>query len=693
MRIDHDTIQNEYIENKGAIMTEKFKWLFREKDQEEPIASFFAEAGVPAEVARIMQRRGIHTRDGLNHFLFDTLESLADPFRMKGMKEAVLRILQAIQNKEKIVIYGDYDVDGITATSILYRFFTQFHANVGFYIPGREGEGYGLNEGAAERLCKEGYELLITVDCGISSAALINKWADYIDFIITDHHVPPDVLPTKAVAVINPHQKDCAYPYKDLAGCGVAYMLCRALWEKLIGGPYVGDVELAAVGTIADMVPLTGENRILVREGMSRFKTTSILGLEALLKAAGIIDEENEKPISVEQVSFGLAPRLNASGRIAHAKKGVALMTTNIPEEAMRLAEEMCQINLERQSIEKEIYQEALGRLEELQGQQNLVLIVDGKDWHPGVIGIVASRIVEKFHRPSLVITVHDGIGKGSCRSIPGFNMYEALKAQGDLLLQFGGHTMAAGFSISEEKIPEFRKALNGYAAQIITEDDCVPLLEIEQMLSIADVTLDFIRSLKLLEPCGCNNPRPLFASRGVFVESVRRMGADNRHFKCLLSGDGVSAETVFWNPGEENPCSPGEEIAVAYEPEIHDWYGEHVQLIGKDVRKMEPQEELLLDRPFLVEVFLKLRSILLGGSRSVSEVQHRLMEQCRWRYPEIKIKASLVVFEEIKILSRYSRNGQEYFLYHVLKDKMDLQESPTYCKYQKREGNSHGRR
>lgn len=664
-------------------MRETYKWIFRAKDNEAAVPSFFREEGVPEGTARILQRRGIGTAEALRHFLHDSMADLADPFLMKGMREAADRILRALRERERFVIYGDYDVDGITATSILYRFFRRLGADVGFYIPGRDGEGYGLNEGAVKKLCEAGCRLIITVDCGISSAALIDAWAGRVDFIVTDHHVPPEVLPERAVAVVNPHQKDCPYPYEELAGCGVAYMLCRALHQKLYGEDYTDDVELAALGTIADMVPLTGENRILVKTGLARFPKTEIVGLAALLKAAGLSDGRDGKRITSDQVSFGLAPRLNASGRIAHAKKGVALMTTEEPDEAERLAEEMCAINVERQTIERAIFQEALTRLEELEGEQSMALVIDGKDWHPGVIGIVASRVLEQFHRPVLVITVHDGVGKGSCRSIPGFNIYEALKAQSDLLLQFGGHTMAAGFSIAADKIPLFRERLNAYAAERLTEEDCIPQLELEQFLPLPEVTLDFIHSLELLEPCGCENPRPLFASRRVFVESARRMGAENRHFKCLLSEGGTAAEAVFWNPGEEDPCAPGEEIAVAYEPEIHEWYGEHVQLIGKDVREMKPGEELLLDRTFLVDVFLKLRELLAGGSRPVAEVHRQLAGQCGG-CPEIRLKAGLRVFEELGILSRYSRSGQEYFIYHVLKDKMDLQTSPTFCKYRK---------
>lgn len=671
----------------GAVMKETYKWIYRKKE-EEALLPFFREEGIPVGAARIMQRRGVRTKEALHHFLYDTLDDLADPFLMKGMKETVERLLLARDTKEKVVIYGDYDVDGITSTSILYRFFHRIGMDTGFYIPGREGEGYGLNEGAVEKLKKEGYTLLITVDCGISSAALIDQMADVMDFIVTDHHLPPDVLPRRAVAIVNPHQKDCPYPYEDLAGCGVAFTVCRAISKVLYNENYKEDVELAALGTVADMVSLTGENRVLVREGLARFRSTKIKGLAALLRAAGVVnDDKPAKPVTSEQVSFGLAPRINASGRIRHAREGVALMITEEDGEARRLSERLCALNLERQTTERGIYEEALKRLHTVHKEGDMALVVDGDNWHPGVIGIVASRILELMHRPALVITKRDGVGKGSCRSIPGFNIYEALKAQSDLLLQFGGHTMAAGFSIKEENIPLFRERLNAYAETKITPEDCIPQMEIEEDVPLPEVTLDFIHSLSLLEPCGCDNPKPLFSSRGVFVESSRRMGAENRHFKCLLSQDGVSVESVFWNPGETDPCTPGDEVAVAYEPEIHDWYGEHVQLIGRDVQEMVPDEETKLDRDFLVQVFLKIRALLERGSLATGELQSELSRHFGDACPPVKMKAGLVILGELGILSRYNRNGQEYFMYHALKSKMDLHASPTYQKYSKEGG------
>lgn len=660
---------------------QKYKWHIKIHREGEEIPSFFASHGIPEELARILMHRGIDSEEKLSHFLYDNLDHLSDPFLMKGMDKAVSRILQAIDQHEKIVVYGDYDVDGITSTSIMMRCLSSLGADVGYYIPQREKEGYGLNREAVNHLAEEGYHLLITVDCGISSAALISEAPKGLDIIVTDHHTPPELLPS-CVAVLNPHQKDCPYPYKELAGCGVAYTLCRGLYMKRLGRDYDGTVELAALGTIADVVSLTGENRILVKEGMKRFIHTPIKGLAALLKASGIVHDDTTEIRRADQVSFGLAPRLNAAGRISRASEGVRLMTTESAEEAERLAQKLCEINTMRQQIERDIFEQAKSRMAELGIENDMAVVVDGKDWHPGVIGIVASRILESCHRPVFVITVRDGIGKGSCRSIPAFNIYKALSAQSDILLQFGGHKMAAGFSIAEEKIPELRRRMNRYAASVLTEEDCIPVLDVEEELSLKDVSLDFIHSLNLLEPCGADNPKPLFAMNHAFVETARHMGADGRHFKCQISGDSGLVDAIFWGVGEESPCQAGDVVDLVFEPEVHEWYGEHVQLIGRDIRQ---EEACLLDRNYLVDVYRKLSLILRTMAKPVREV-HYLMRK-KYGFESVKLGMALAVFEELEILSRFSRNGEDFYQKRLVARKLDLLTSSIYRKHRTQEG------
>ena len=668
-----------------AMEKQNYKWNIKIHREGKEVPSFFSSYGIPRELARILIHRGIDSEEKLSHFLYDDLSCLSDPFLMKGMKEAVDRILKALERHEKIVVYGDYDVDGITSTSILYRCLISFGADAGYYIPQRDKEGYGLNKNALLKLSGEGYTLLITVDCGISSAALIGEAPEGLDIIVTDHHTPPEVLPS-CVAVLNPHQKDCPYPYKELAGCGVAYTLCRGLCLKKLGRDYDDTVELAALGTIADVVSLTGENRIIVKEGMKRFIGTKIKGLAALLKVSGIVHEDTKEIKRADQVSFGLAPRLNAAGRIAHASEGVRLMTTESKEEAEALAGRLCEINLTRQQIEREIFEQARNRIAELHIEKDMALVVDGKDWHPGVIGIVASRILESFHRPVFVITVRDGIGKGSCRSISAFNIYEALSAQSDLLLQFGGHKMAAGFSIKEENIPEFRRRMNAYAGQVLTEEDCIPVLDVEEQLSMEDISLDFIHSLDLLEPCGADNPKPLFAMKHAFVETARHMGADGRHFKCQLSGSSGLVDAIFWGVGDENPCQAGDVVDLVFEPEVHEWYGEHVQLIGRDIRE-EPMN--LLDRDYLADVYRKLMVILRNMAKPVREV-HYLMKK-KYDFEPVKLGMALAVFEELEILSRFSRNGEDFYQKRIINRKLDLLSSSVYRKHRAQGGGWNG--
>ena len=658
----------------------KYIWKFASAGKDNEIPAFFSIHGISPLVAGILLRRGIDTEDKLKHFCYDTPADLSDPFLMKGMQAAVDRIILALQKKEPLVIYGDYDVDGITATSILYRFLKREEANVRFYIPARETEGYGLNLPAVQKLAEEGCKLLITVDNGIAAADIIAQAPETMDIIVTDHHLVPEKIPN-AIAVLNPHQKDCRYPYKELAGCGVAYTVCRALALTLHNEAYEEDMELVAMGTIADVVSLTGENRILVREGLRKMRHTQIPGLAALLRAAGIVKPGEDKPISVEDVSFGLAPRLNAAGRIAHARMGVDLLISYSREKAEHIARNLCEINVKRQAVEKGIYEEAVRRLHQLNAEKADVMVIDGHGWNPGVIGISASRILEQYNRPVLMITIKDGIGKGSCRSIPAFDIYQALKAQESLLIQLGGHKMAAGFSIREENIPAFRKAINDYAARVLSPEDFIPELELEEYLPLRELTPRFIHELEILEPFGCDNPRPLFASKNLHVNYTRHMGKDNKHFKCMFEQDNISRQGIFWNTGISSPCRNGDIVSAAYRAEIHEWYGENVQLICKDIIiRPEP----FLNRDKMVSFYLTVKRVM-DSEGPIEEIQHQVADRLKPSFSFQEVELMFRVFEEIHLLNRRQRGNETYYQYQPAVKKLDLYTSSTYCKYSMR--------
>lgn len=658
----------------------KYIWKFASAGKDNEIPAFFSIHGISPLVAGILLRRGIDTEDKLKHFCYDTPADLSDPFLMKGMQAAVDRIILALQKKEPLVIYGDYDVDGITATSILYRFLKREGADVRFYIPARETEGYGLNLPAVQKLAEEGCKLLITVDNGIAAADIIAQAPETMDIIVTDHHLVPEKIPN-AIAVLNPHQTDCRYPYKELAGCGVAYTVCRALALTLHNEAYEEDMELVAMGTIADVVSLTGENRILVREGLRKMRHTQIPGLAALLRAAGIVKPGEDKPISVEDVSFGLAPRLNAAGRIAHARMGVDLLISYSREKAEHIARNLCEINVKRQAVEKGIYEQAVRRLHQLNAEKADVMVIDGHGWNPGVIGISASRILEQYNRPVLMITIKDGIGKGSCRSIPAFDIYQALKAQESLLIQLGGHKMAAGFSIREENIPEFRKAINDYAARVLSPEDFIPELELEEYLPLRELTPRFIHELEILEPCGCDNPRPLFASKNLHVNYTRHMGKDNKHFKCMFEQDNISRQGIFWNTGISSPCRNGDIVSAAYRAEIHEWYGENVQLICKDIIiRPEP----FLNRDKMVSFYLTVKRVM-DSEGPIEEIQHQVADRLKPSFSFQEVELMFRVFEEIHLLNRLQRGNETYYQYQPAVKKLDLYTSSTYCKYSMR--------
>lgn len=652
------------------------RWQFGRPDSG-LIQALTEQLHISPVLAQVLANRGIADAGEASHFLHDTLADMADPFLMKGMDAAVQRLEQAITENQRIVIYGDYDVDGITSTSLVYSVLRDLGASPQFYIPERESEGYGLNEGALAQLSRQA-DLLITVDCGISSYDLVRKFSPVLDMIITDHHEPPDLIPP-ALAVLNPKQDGCPYPFKELAGAGVAYVLCRALWQHHCHQDLPGYTDLAALGTIADLVPLTGENRILVRHGLTAMKEGKRIGIKALLDASNL----SGKDITAGRIAFTAAPRLNAAGRISHATKGVELLLETDAAQAAADAAELSHLNTERQDIEHTIAQEAIAQIEGQGRGRDGVLIAYHEGWHVGVIGIAASRLVETYYRPSLVITVRDGIGRGSCRSISGFNMYEALQYARDLLIQFGGHTMAAGFSVKAENIEALRQRLLDYAAAHMTAADYIPLVHIDKELEPAEVTLDLIAELARLEPYGMGNSRPVFSLTGAVVEEIRPIGREKQHVRLVARGaDRTRLSGVAWSQAVLcDAIVEGDVIDVAFQLERNDFNGlSSPQLVIQDVHL--PHRHIVLNRAVMVDIYMALKKCIPDWGMPVWQVRRRLAAAQGDCYDVHTIYAAIVVLREIGVLKvRHDDDGPAYY-FPILAGKMDLHASPTYELY-----------
>lgn len=658
------------------------RWCIQNTPTEEA-EQLAKSVGISPLLARILWNRGMTTKEEACHYLYDTMDDLSDPFLLKGMTEAVERICQALDKKEKIVIYGDYDVDGITSTSLVYSVLRDLGGTPSFYIPERQSEGYGLNEEALETLQAAGTKLLITVDCGISSYDLIQRFEPHLDIIVTDHHTPPPQIPP-AYAVINPKQPGCPYPFKDLAGAGVAFKLCQALWQKRNEEPLPGYTELCALGTIADLVPLQGENRVLVKAGLQRMKEGCNIGVQALLASSGI----DPQRITAGRIAFTAAPRLNAAGRISHATRGVELLLETDPTKARELADELSELNTERQDIEHTIASQAIEQIKQKGQSTDGVLIAYGTDWHAGVIGIAASRLVETFYRPSLVISVHGDTGKGSCRSIPGFNMYEALRSADDLLLQYGGHTMAAGFSIQIENIEPFRQRLLTYAAQHMTADDYIPEVQIDQVLQPQDINLHFIDELSQLEPYGMGNSRPVFALQQVTLSECRPIGKTKQHLRLgVETGQAHTLGAVGWSMASRTAdVLEGDQVDLAFTLEPNEFNGTvSPQLVLQDIH--DPQPDIQLDRQVMVQIYMALRQDIGAAGTPVWQVQQRLLRQVEASCDAHTACAALRVLLEIGVLAtKVTIDGPLYY-FPKLAGKMQLESSPTYQTYSRDKG------
>jgi len=513
------------------------------------VARLQSELGVGPVLAAVLAARGMTDPGQARRFLFAGLESLYDPGLMAGMEDAVGRVLAAVRSGERICVYGDYDVDGMAGAAILVDCLRRLGADVGYYVPDRLEEGYGLNADALRELARRGARLVITVDCGVAAVREAEVAARLgLDLVITDHHTPGCVLP-RAVAVLDPLREGCGYPFKHLAGAGVVFKLVQSLIAEAgdRGEPRPEDyLELVALGTVADIVPLTGENRVLVRAGLAALSQTTRPGLRALVENAGLADRE----ITAGHVSFALGPRLNATGRVGRATTGVELLLTTDRDQARELAGQLEQANRERQAIEARLLEEAQAQVAAAGERRCLVLA--GEGWHPGVLGIAASKLVERYCRPAILLALEGETARGSARSVRAFDICEALRACEDLLTTYGGHPLAAGLTLPAERVAELADRLEELAAGRLDDADLVPRLVVDAEVPGSAVDLALAEELALLGPCGYGNPHPVLALRGVQVREARVVGNSGRHLQLRLRTEtGGLLTAVAFNMGE----------------------------------------------------------------------------------------------------------------------------------------------
>lgn len=557
------------------------KWEVRPLDKERA-AAFAQTYGVPFFLAMLMNIRGLDDAAHLREFLGEG-EPLSDPFLLKDMDKAAARITRAVDNMEKIAVYGDYDADGVTSTAMLYSYLETRGADVIFYIPQREGEGYGMNMGAVEYLKEQGVSLIVTVDNGISSVQEVARANELgIDVVVTDHHRPQEILPD-AVAVVDAYRPDDTSPYKHFSGVGIAFKLLMALEDG------AGDVEdlleaysdLAAIGTIGDIVPLTGENRTLIRAGLERLSQSDRPGVQALLENAGIAG----KALTSTNVAFTLVPRINATGRMGAPERAVRLLISGYEEEAEVLSEEICADNEERRRVEAEIAEAAFADIEAKGYMKDRVVVVDGENWHHGVIGIVASRVTERCGKPCMIISRGETEAKGSGRSIEGFSLFEAICACGDLLIKFGGHPMAAGITLKPENIEAFRKRINQYAAEHFPQMP-TQTVTLDCKLNPAALSVSMAQSLTQLEPFGNGNPQPVFGLFNMELSNVTPVGGGG-HLRLTLEKNGAVITAMRFNTKpEELPYHIGDKIDLAVQLEAREFRGQpSLTVIVRDMK------------------------------------------------------------------------------------------------------------
>jgi len=556
------------------------KWQVNEIDNNE-IERIEKNFNISKLVASIIAGKGLKTDEEIEVFLHPRRTDFHNPFLMPDMEKAANRIVEAIKNNEKVAIYGDYDVDGITSSTVLHRFLKDRGLNTNIYIPNRLCEGYGLNAEEIKKIAEEGHTLMITVDCGITGKAEVELAKSLgIDTIVTDHHEPPEELP-EAIAVVDCKRKDNKYPFRELAGVGVTFKLTQAISKilNLKEEENLKYLDIVCIGTISDIVPLVDENRTISKLGLMLLNQTKNVGLKVLLESLGY------KKIDSTAVSFGIAPRVNACGRMGHERVALELFLTDDVKRARELAKELNDFNTKRQEIEKRIFEEALEQIKNGQEEKNPCIILRKENWHHGVIGIVSSKITEMYFKPSILMAIEGEDCKGSGRSIPGFDIHEALEKCNKNIKQFGGHSMAIGITVESANFEAFKSSVLNYAKEKHIED-IVPVLNIDEKLQLKDITMKDVRDLALLEPFGEANKPPLFQINNVKIETIRTL-SEGKHLKMDIKDDNTKFGTIGFNLGSlANEYKIGDKIDIAGYLEINSFGGrDSIQINIKDIK------------------------------------------------------------------------------------------------------------
>ena len=654
-------------------------------------------AGIPPLLAAILSARGITQPDQARRLLTPRAEPVLDPMLLRDMDRAAARVRRALETGEHLAVYGDYDVDGITSTCLLTDCLRSLGGQVTPYIPDRLEEGYGLNLEAIQTLAAQGVTLIVTVDCGITAVEEVQFAAGLgVDVVVTDHHECKDPLPA-AAAVVDPHRSDCPYPFKGLAGVGVALKLAMAVAGPEKGRQVFEDyADLAAVGTVADVMPMTGENRTIVQTGLAALAHPKRLGLAQLIQEAGL----GERPITSVSIGYTLAPRINAAGRMGKAALAGELLLTHSPQRAQELAQELCQLNRERQSIEGEIFQESIQRLDH-QPQQGAIVLAD-PEWHQGVVGIVASRLSEKYGCPTFMICLDQGMGKGSCRSWGGINLFELLMNCGDLLEGFGGHALAAGFVVREENIPALARRLRQGVLDQQNGEEPPSVLETDGIVQPQQLDVASVEALDALEPCGTGNPRPVLVITGAHVQSAVQVGR-GRHLKLRLEARGCVLDAIFFSAdAAQLGVTPGCRVDVAFYPQINEFRG--VRSVQLQVVDLHPALTRAQMERCVYEKYR--RGELLSHDEAQSLLPNRAEFVSLWRYLEHQSAGSgamedslaritrsvahssgqrelpnhtricLEVMQERGLISLSGQAGRVHITLHRLEHKVDLEAS-----------------